>query len=82
MPDAFVLEAPAGSGWDQGYYQASWFGRDEEEGYYVCSGYGGSPLFLRCIKQEGDVITCVGEGTEKDQRYEYRMVEVDRRYPD
>lgn len=79
MPDQFVLQTrDAGDaqgrrqdGWiDWGLYRAADFGRDED-GTYVSSTGGGSPLFLRCTSQEGDVIHVVdGAGGE----HVYRLV--------
>ena len=72
LPAEFVLEVPAADGgWiDHGLYRADLFGRDDD-GTYVCAGYGGSPLFLRCVRQEGDLIDVL-DGT--GARFTYRLV--------
>ena len=72
MPTAFVLETLTRSGeWiDHGLYRADQF-TVNEDGSYLCSGDGGSPLFLRCVRQDGDVIYVVDGGGEP---YTYRLV--------
>jgi hypothetical protein len=74
MPSRFVLEClDQGGAWvPHGLYETRQFSRDED-GVYVCAGHGGSPLFLRCLKQDGQVIHVVdGSG----QPFAYRMVPV------
>lgn len=72
LPEEFVLEVPAeAGGWtDYGLYRADQFGRDDD-GTYVCAGYGASPLFLRCVRQRGDVIEVL-DGT--GAQFTYRLV--------
>ena len=76
MPDVFELEALTETGewivW--GRYEPSMFGR-LEDGTYVCAGYGGSPLFLRCLRQAGSVIYVLDGGGEP---YTYRLQPVFR----
>lgn len=72
MPDDFVLECLTAEGeWiDWGRYQPEAFARCED-GTYLCSGHGGSPMYLRCLRQEGSVVYVVdGGGTP----YTYRLV--------
>ena len=66
LPTTFVLEVPTSEGgWvDYGRYRAGDFDR-LADGTYVCAGGSGSPLFLRCVHQTGDVITCVDGGGEQ-----------------
>jgi len=77
MPDAFELETPTEEGdwvvW--GRYEASMFGR-LEDGTYVCAGHGGSPLFLRCLRQDGAALEVVDGGGEH-YRYRLRPVALD-----
>lgn len=73
MPDDFILEVPdeSDAGWvDHGRYQARLFDR-LEDGTYVCAGHGGSPLFLRCVRQDGEVIEVLDGAGE---RFSYRLV--------
>lgn len=69
MPDTFILVNADGS--DQGLYRASQFGRNEN-GEYVCAGHGGSPLFLRVLKQDGNHLVCTSE--DRRERREYEML--------
>lgn len=69
MPPTFVLRNPDGT--DNGVYRADQFGRNSN-GEYVCAGHGGSPLFLRVIKQRDNHLLCLSED-RKEQR-EYEMV--------
>jgi hypothetical protein len=71
MPSEFVLEVLTAEGeWiDHGLFRASDFAR-EEDGTYVCSGGGGSPLFLRCLRQDGSVIYVTDGGGEP---FTYRL---------
>ena len=74
MPELFELETLSEGGewivW--GRFEASMFGR-LEDGTYVCAGHGGSPLFLRCLRQDGGVIDVLdGCG----DRYRYRLEPV------
>jgi hypothetical protein len=74
MPEAFELETPTESGewivW--GGYEAWMFDR-LDDGTYVCAGHGGSPLFLRCLRQRGAVIDVIdGTGTS----FTYRLTPV------
>lgn len=72
MPDSFVLECLTSNGlWiDWGLYASSMFDHSPD-GTYVCSGWGGSPLFLRCLRQDGSVIYVLnGAG----QPFTYRPV--------
>jgi hypothetical protein len=71
MPTAFVLEVQSeDGGWiDYGLYRPEMFGR-LPDGSYVCAGHGGSPLFLRCLRQEGDVVDVVDGGGEP---FAYRL---------
>lgn len=71
MPDAFVLEALTAEGeWiDQGLYGPDQFGR-EHDGTYVCAGHGGSPLYLRCLRQDGMVIYVLDGGGDP---FTYRL---------
>lgn len=44
------------------------------DGTYVCSGWGGSPLFLRCLRQDDSVVYVMdGQG----QPFTYRLVAVE-----
>ena len=72
MPERFVLEFLTGGGeWlDHGLFHASLFGRNDD-GTYVCSGHGGSPLFLRCLRQDGAVLYVLDGG---GRPYTYRLV--------
>ena len=71
MPGRFVLEVMTGTGdWiDWGLYNAADFARDED-GAYFCQG-DGSPLWLRCRRQDGSVLYVAGGGGEPQV---YRMV--------
>ena len=41
-----------------------------ERGAYVCAGHGGSPIWLRCLRQEGSVIYVLDGGGDP---YTYRL---------
>ena len=41
-----------------------------EDGVYVCAGHGGSPIWLRCLRQEGSVIYVLDGGGDP---YTYRL---------
>jgi len=71
MPDQFVLECLTDTGaWiDWGIYRADGFARGED-GTYLYSG-DGSPLYLRCRRQDGCVIY-VDDGA--GDPYTYRLV--------
>lgn len=71
MPERFVLECLTGTGaWiDSGLYHAEAFQRDAD-GTYVFAG-DGSPLYLRCLRQDGCVIYVVDGAGDP---YTYRLV--------
>ncbi len=71
MSQHFVLECLTDTGaWiEWGHYASSSFDR-LDDGTYLCSGHGGSPLYLRCLRQEGDVIYAVDGGGDP---FTYRM---------
>lgn len=72
MPDRFVLECLTrdGSWIDFGAFESSLFERGDD-GTYVCAGHGGSPIFIRCVRQDGSVIYVLdGRG----QPFTYRLV--------
>src|SRR4051812_39847176 len=60
FPPDFVLEVPGGTGrWhDEGLFHAAFFER-QPDGAYLCAGHGGSPLWLRCLRQHHDLIDVV-----------------------
>lgn len=72
MNESFVLETLASDGsWiDERLCRAEDFSR-LEDGAYVSQTGAGSPLFLRCLRQDGDVLQHV-DGT--GARFTYRMV--------
>lgn len=72
MVESFVLETQAedGSWIDERLCRAEDFSR-LEDGAYVLQTGGGSPLFLRCVRQDGDIIEHV-DGT--GAHFIYRMV--------
>lgn len=74
MPEQFVLECLTGTGsWSEsGRFPAELFAR-EDDGSYVCSGHGGSPVLLRCLRQDGDVIYVVDGAGDP---YTYRLVQT------
>lgn len=79
MPERFVLETQHDGGTlvDQGLYRADDFTRTYD-GSYVNAGHGGSPIWLRCIRQSGAWIVCLdGSGA----RIRYRLRAVDLRTP-
>ncbi len=55
---------------DHGLYEADKFAR-LEDGTLACTGWGGSPLFLRYIRQEDNVIDVLDGGGDQ---YTYRLV--------
>lgn len=71
MPERFVLECLTETGtWiDWGLYDAKAFER-RDDGTYV-SGSDSSPLFLRCLRQDGCVIYVVDGAGDP---YTYRLV--------
>jgi hypothetical protein len=71
MPERFVLECLTDTGaWiDWGLYHAEAFERDDD-GTYVFGG-DGSPLYLRCLRQDGCVIYVVDGAGDP---YTYRLV--------
>jgi transcriptional regulator with XRE-family HTH domain len=79
MPERFVLEAEQDDGTlvDHGLYRADDFTRTHD-GAYVNAGHGGSPIWLRCIRQSGAWIVCLdGSGA----RIRYRLRAVGSRTP-
>lgn len=72
MPERFVLEFLTGTGeWmDWGLFDAALFER-EADGSYVCIGHGGSPLILRCLRQEGPVLYVIDGAGDP---FTYRLV--------
>lgn len=80
MPERFVLEFrnQHGEWMDWALLQAADFGRNDD-GAYVCSGHGGSPVFIRCVRKEGEALHVVdGAG----QPHVYRLVRFpSERYP-
>jgi hypothetical protein len=74
MPEVFELETLSEGGewivW--GRFEASMFGR-LEDGAYVCAGHGGSPVFLRCLRQDGSIIDVV-DGCGDTYRYRLQPV--------
>lgn len=73
MPEEFVLECLTADGeWiDWGIYRAIDFER-EEDGAYL-NTIDGSPLWLRCLRQDGRVIYCIDGGGDP---YTYRLHSV------
>lgn len=74
MPDRFVLEVAAkGGGWiDYGLFERGLFER-LDDGSYVCSGDGGAPLRLRCVRQSDEEV----EVLDSDGRHRtYRLVPI------
>ena len=71
MRGRFVLEVLTAAGdWiDWGLYDADDFVRGED-GAYLCQGEG-SPLWLRCRRQDGNILYVVDGGGDP---YVYRMV--------
>jgi len=71
MPEEFVLEClTAEGGWiDWGLYRAEEFER-QEDGAYLFAGEG-SPLWLRCLRQDGSVIYVIDGGGDP---FTYRLV--------
>jgi hypothetical protein len=79
MPDRFVLETLTGAGaWiDWGLYASNDFVVGDD-GAYLCQG-AGSPLWLRCLRQDDAVIYVVDGGGDP---HVYRMVPFpSERYP-
>jgi hypothetical protein len=80
MPDEFVLEIRADDGqWiEHAFYSSDLFGRNDD-GTYVCAGQGGSPMFLRCVRQRGQYIDVLDGG---GFGYTYRLIPIPSdRYP-
>jgi len=74
MPERFVLEAEQNDGSlvDHGLYRADDFTRTDD-GAYVNAGHGGSPIWLRCVGQNGAWIVCL-DGSDMRRRYRLRAV--------
>jgi len=72
MPPRFVLECltPDGSWIDWGLYEAATFDR-EADGTYVSATGVGSPMFIRCLRQDGSVVYVVDGAGEP---FTYRLV--------
>ena len=72
LPERFILEVQDGKfGWmDHGLLEADKFAL-QEDGTLACTGRGGSPLFPRCIHQQGNVIDVLDGGGDQ---YTYRLV--------
>lgn len=70
MPALFVLEYLDAHGrWgDWGVYRACDFSH-QEDGAYV-NTLNGSPLWLRCVRQDGEVVYCVDGAGDP---YTYRL---------
>lgn len=59
LPDRFRVDVCDERRWvDVGIFDATSLGR-LDDGSYVCSGWGGSPLFLRCIEAHDDELVCL-----------------------
>lgn len=71
MPRRFVLEVLTGDGeWiEHGRFDAASFAR-EPDGTYISAIGEGSPMHLRCLRQEGSVVHVVDGGGEP---YTYRL---------
>ncbi len=71
MPEEFVLECLTADGsWiDWGLYRAEEFER-QEDGAYL-NAMDGSPLWLRCLRQDGSVIYVIDGGGDP---FTYRLV--------
>jgi len=71
MPERFVLEFLTDTGeWlDHGLYDAANFERSDD-GTYACLGVG-SPLYLRCLRQDGSVIYVIDGSSDP---FTYRLV--------
>jgi hypothetical protein len=65
MPAHFVLEGKSASGeWlDWGVFASEWF-QLQPDGAYLCAGHGGSRVWLRCVREEGDELVVVDGGGE------------------
>lgn len=76
MPGHFALEtlSPQGEWVLHGIFAADMFDRGDD-GSYVCTGHGGSPLYLRCLRQNGSVVYVLDGGGDP---FTYRLVPVDR----
>jgi hypothetical protein len=72
MPDNFVLECLTDTGgWiDWAKCRAIDFARCDD-GAYVCTGHAGSPIWIRCLRQDGTVLYCIDGG---GLPYTYRLV--------
>lgn len=75
MPDRFVLEVlQSGEGWvEEALYRGGDFTRLEDGSYYTQRGGTGTPLYLRCVGREDEVIRCAFHNGV----FEYRLREVD-----
>lgn len=71
MPERFVLEflTDDGSWMDHGLFESATFVRDRDGSYVAATG--GSPMILRCLRQDGAVVYAVDGGGEP---YTYRLV--------
>ncbi len=74
MPARFDLECLDGDGaWTHwGRYEARLFDR-LDDGSYLCAGHGGSPTYLRCLRQDGQVIYVLDGSGEP---FTYRVVKL------
>lgn len=72
-PFVFVDE----TGVDNGPFSGEWFAT-LDDGTMVCSGHGGSPLYLRVTDVDGDWITTL-DGTGRAFRYRIVPLEIDDR---
>lgn len=72
MPDEFILEVQDDEGrWtDHGFFRAHDFER-RDDGAYLCVLGAGSPLRLRCLRQDSDLVDVVDGGGEW---FTYRLV--------
>lgn len=61
---------PDGSWIDWGLFDASTFDRDPT-GAYLSAGHGGSPLVLRCLRQDGSILYVVDGAADP---FVYRLV--------
>jgi spore coat protein CotH len=71
MPERFVLEFLTDTGeWlDHSPYDADSFDRGDD-GTYMCLDHG-SPLYLRCLRQDGSVIYVIDHSGDP---FTYRLV--------
>lgn len=75
LPEKFFIETPDGDGswviW--GLYLAELFER-QPDGSYLCA-YDGSPMWLRGLRQDGDIVDVVDGGGE---HHVYRLRPTDQ----